>query len=156
MHIIKPQENTLWRVMIYSPKGWWDTRWSVMICQICGLDKKSRTKMIRLFGWAEVDSKRVTLSNPLYFQDFQRHVPQTLQHIFYSFTHLKLLFNKAYGLTAKKRFFKSLKAFIYKGFSVFLFGPYFSPKSLGFICVFPLFWKKFSFNPVLLEPQCCI
>ena len=49
LYIIKPQENTLWRVMIYSPKGWWDTRWSVMIYQTCGLDKKSRIKMIRLF-----------------------------------------------------------------------------------------------------------
>ena len=32
--------------------------------------------------YTEVDSKRITLSKPLYFQDFQRHAPQTLQHIF--------------------------------------------------------------------------
>ena len=35
-----PQEYTRWRVMRYSPKGWWYTRLRVMICQACGLDKK--------------------------------------------------------------------------------------------------------------------
>ena len=46
----------------------------------------------------------------------------------------------------------SLKAFIYKGFSVFQFSPYFSPKSLGFNHEFPLFFVKFFLNPASLEP----
>ena len=75
-------EDTRWGVMIYSQKGLMisttdDTRWgvmiysqirlmisttlrAVMICQTCGLDKKSRIKMIRLFwcGRRDCDSRR--------------------------------------------------------------------------------------------------
>ena len=32
-----------------------------------------------------------------------------------------------HGLTGQRTLFESLKAFILKGFSVFLFGPHFSP-----------------------------
>ena len=44
-----------------------------------------------LVGRGGFEAKR--FSTALYFKDFQRHAPQTLQHIFYSFTHLKFLFN---------------------------------------------------------------
>ena len=48
-----------------------------------------------------------------------------------------------HGLTAKKKhFLRSLKAFILKEFSVFLFSPYFSPKSLGFNPQFELFFQE--------------
>ena len=42
LYIIKPQENTRWRVMRYSPAGLmiYTTLRAVMICQACGLDKK--------------------------------------------------------------------------------------------------------------------
>ena len=41
LYIIKPQEDTRWRVMRYSPKGADDIHdYVVMICQACGLDKK--------------------------------------------------------------------------------------------------------------------
>ena len=41
LYIIKPQENTRWRVMRYSPAGADDMHdCVVMICQACGLDKK--------------------------------------------------------------------------------------------------------------------
>ena len=41
LYIIKPQENTRWRVMRYSPAGADDIHdCVVMIYQACGLDKK--------------------------------------------------------------------------------------------------------------------
>ena len=41
LYIIKPQGNTRWRVMRYSPKGADDIHdCVVMIYQACGLDKK--------------------------------------------------------------------------------------------------------------------
>ena len=43
LYIIKPQENTRWRVMIYSPKEADDIHdCVVMICQACGLDKQKQ------------------------------------------------------------------------------------------------------------------
>ena len=49
-------------------------------------------------GRGGFEAKR--FSTALYFKGIQRHAPQTLQRIFYSFTHLKLLFNNMQGLTA--------------------------------------------------------
>ena len=42
LYIIKPQENTRWRVMRFSPEGLmiYSARCAVMIYQACGLDKK--------------------------------------------------------------------------------------------------------------------
>ena len=76
-------EDTRWGVMIYSQKGLMisttdDTRWgvmiysqirlmisttlrAVMICQTCGLDKKSRIKMIRLFWCTSEENVRIRL-----------------------------------------------------------------------------------------------
>ena len=55
-------------VMIYSPKGLMisTTLRAVIICQTCGLDKKSRIKMIRLFWWGEVDSNHRSRGRQIY------------------------------------------------------------------------------------------
>ena len=68
----------------------------------------------------------------LYFKGVQRHAPQTLQRIFYSFTHLKFLFNKVYGLTAIKSNFKHAKSLYFKAFLVLIFTPKSAPKKLIF------------------------
>ena len=55
LYIIKPQENTRWRVMRYSPEGLmiYTARCAVMICQACGLDKKIlKAELSGFFGGA--------------------------------------------------------------------------------------------------------
>ena len=55
LYIIKPQENTRWRVMRYSPEV-------LMICQACGLNKKfDKSKLVEFF--VKGGQKR-------YFQEF--------------------------------------------------------------------------------------
>ena len=59
LHIIKPQVNTRWCVMRYSPRGADDIHdCVVMICQACGLDKEKRHPLTECrFSLARVDKK---------------------------------------------------------------------------------------------------